>query len=174
MRTSTTEFKYSPDDFDKYVRAYHKMVEDKGDFPDLAGLKNALDIEDGEYDAMTEDPAYHKTILWSRRRRESFLNRLAITARNTNGIKMLLAQPENGGYVEKPVDKTPRKLEVVLRGMPDDDMDSDISDDIVDGDNNTDDSAQSGQAGQEDGQKGRKSGELSGKAVRGRGRAKRT
>ena len=122
MRTSTTEFKYSPDDFDKYVRAYHKMVEDKGDFPDLAGLKNALDIEDGEYDAMTEDPAYHKTILWSRRRRESFLNRLAITARNTNGIKMLLAQPETGGYVEKPVDKTPRKLEVVLRGMPDDDL----------------------------------------------------
>ena len=170
MRTSTTEFKYSPDDFDKYVRAYHKMVEDKGDFPDLAGLKNALDIEDGEYDAMTEDPAYHKTILWSRRRRESFLNRLAITARNTNGIKMLLAQPENGGYVEKPVDKTPRKLEVVLRGMPDDDMDSDISDSPGD----ADDGSESEPDEQEAGQKDRKSGGLSGKAVRSRGRAKRT
>lgn len=170
MRTSTTEFKYSPDDFDKYVRAYHKMVEDKGDFPDLAGLKNALDIEDGEYDAMTEDPAYHKTILWSRRRRESFLNRLAITARNTNGIKMLLAQPENGGYVEKPVDKTPRKLEVVLRGMPDDDVDSaDIDDDT----SGCDDSS-SEATGQEAGQKGRKSGSVSCKAVRSRGRAKRT
>lgn len=171
MRTSTTEFKYSPEDFDKYVRTYHKMVEDKGDFPDLAGLKNALDIEDGEYDAMTEDPAYHKTILWSRRRRESFLNRLAITARNTNGIKMLLAQPENGGYVEKPVDKTPRKLEVVLRGIPDDDdMDSDI------GDSDNDDPVGNMAAGgeQKAGQKSRSSGGLSGKAVRSRGRAKRT
>jgi hypothetical protein len=170
MRTSTTEFKYSPEDFDKYVRAYHKMVEDKGDFPDLAGLKNALDIEDGEYDAMTEDPAYHKTILWSRRRRESFLNRLAITARNTNGIKMLLAQPENGGYVEKPVDKTPRKLEVVLRGMPDDDMDSTVSDD----DSNVGDSGEPEPAEQEAGQKGRKSGDMSGKAVRSCSRTKRT
>ena len=173
MRTSTTEFKYSPDDFDKYVRAYHKMVEDKGDFPDLAGLKNALDIEDGEYDAMTEDPAYHKTILWSRRRRESFLNRLAITARNTNGIKMLLAQPENGGYVEKPVDKTPRKLEVVLRGMPDDDIDTG-SDDSAD----ADDPDSGGDTAKEDAadirKEDRQSGDLSGKAVRSRGRRKRT
>ena len=165
-----TEFKYDPKEFDMYVRAYHKMVEDKGDFPDLAGLKNALDIEDGEYDAMTGDPAYHKTILWSRRRRESFLNRLAITARNTNGIKMLLAQPENGGYVEKPVDKTPRKLEVVLRGMPDDDLDSSVSDD----DSDADDGNEPEPAKQEAGRKGGQSGNVSGKAVRSRGRGKRT
>ena len=165
-----TEFKYSPDEFDKYVRAYHKMVEDKGDFPDLAGMKNALDIEDGEYEAMADDPAYHKTILWSRRRRESFLNRLAITARNTNGIKMLLAQPENGGYVEKPVDKTPRKLEVVLRGMPEDD---DMDNVLFDGDSNNPaggmDSGDEQKAGQED----RQSGDMSGKAVRSRGKRKR-
>ena len=164
------EFKYTTDEFDKYVRAYHKMVEDKGDFPDLAGLKNALDIEDGEYEAMTGDPGYHKTILWSRRRRESFLNRLAITARNTNGIKMLLAQPENGGYVEKPVDKTPRKLEVVLRGMPDDDMDTDSYDD----DSVADDSGKPESDEQETGKKGRESGVVSGKAVRSRSRTKRT
>lgn len=176
MRTSTTEFKYTPEEFDIYVRAYHKAVEDKGDFPDLAGLKNALDIEDGEYDAMTEDPAYHKTILWSRRRRESFLNRLAITARNTNGIKMLLAQPENGGYVEKPVDKTPRKLEVVLRGMPDDDDmdnvfgDSDSSDPA--GDMDSGDEQKAGEDEQASGSQGGQSGKLSGKAVRS-SRAKR-
>lgn len=167
-----TEFKYSPEDFDNYVKAYHKRVENSGEFPDLAGLKNALDIEDEEYDEMSTDPAYHKTILWSRRRRESYLNRLATTAKNTNGIKMLLAQPENGGYVEKPVDKTPRKLEVVLRGMPDDDVDSDDSDDadaVADSD---------ADAAKETGSKARgtdrQSGNLSGKANRSRGRSKRT
>ena len=176
MRTSITEYKYSPEEFDIYVRAYHKAVEDKGDFPDLAGMKNALDIEDGEYEAMADDPAYHKTILWSRRRRESFLNRLAITARNTNGIKMLLAQPENGGYVEKPVDKTPRKLEVVLRGMPDDDdMDNvfgDSDSDSTDGDMASGDKQETGKHEQASGNQGRQSGKLSGKAVRS-SRAKR-
>lgn len=167
----TTEYKYSPEAFDKCVRAYHKQVEDRGEFPDLAGLKNAIDIEDSEYDAMAGDPAYHKTILWSRRRRESYLNRLAISARNTNGIKMLLAQPENGGYVEKPVDKTPRKLEVFLRGMPDDDdLDSSISDD----DSDTGDGSESEPAKQKAGHKGGQSRDVSGKAVRSRGRGKRT
>ena len=166
----TTEYKYSPEAFDKCVRAYHKQVEDRGEFPDLAGLKNAIDIEDSEYDAMAGDPAYHKTILWSRRRRESYLNRLAISARNTNGIKMLLAQPENGGYVEKPVDKTPRKLEVFLRGMPDDDLDSAVSDD----DSDAGDGIESGQDEQKTGQKSGQSGDVSGKAVRNRGRRKST
>ena len=165
-----TEYKYTPEEFDGYVRSYHKTVENSGEFPDLAGLKNALDIEDEEYEKMAADPSFHKTILWARRRRASYLNRLATTAKNTNGIKMLLAQPENGGYVEKPVDKTPRKLEVVLRGMPDDDLDSDVSDDYSD----AGDSGEPELAEQEAGQKGRSSGGLSGKAVRGRGRKKRT
>lgn len=164
-----TEYKYTPDEFMNYVKTYHVKVEDRGEFPDLAGLKNALDIEDEEYDAMAADPAYHKTILWARRRRESFLNRLATTAKNTNGIKMLLAQPENGGYVEKPVDKTPRKVEVVLRGMPDDNVDSVIGDD----DSDADDSGKPEQNEQKTGQKGRQSGDMSGKAVRGRGKGKR-
>ena len=165
-----TEYKYTPEEFDIYVRAYHKAVEDKGDFPDLAGMKNALDIEDGEYEAMADDPAYHKTILWSRRRRESFLNRLAITARNTNGIKMLLAQPENGGYVEKPVDKTPRKLEVVLRGMPEDD---DMDNVLFDGDSDNPACGMDSGDEQKAEQKGGQSGDMSGKAVRGRGKRKR-
>ena len=112
------EYKYSPEEFEKRVKAYHVDVETKQlAFPDLAGLKNKLAIEDDEYNAMFDDPAYHDTCLWAQRRRESFLNRAALTAKNTAGIKMLLAQPENGGYVEKPIDKTPRQIEVTLRGM---------------------------------------------------------
>lgn len=112
------EYKYSPEEFEKRVKAYHWDVETKQlAFPDLAGLKNKLAIEDDEYAAMFDDPAYHDTCLWAQRRRESFLNRAALTAKNTAGIKMLLAQPENGGYVEKPIDKTPRQIEVTLRGM---------------------------------------------------------
>ena len=127
------EYKYSPEEFEKKVKAYHVDVETKQlAFPDLAGLKNKLAIEDDEYNAMFDDPAYHDTCLWAQRRRESFLNRAALTAKNTAGIKMLLAQPENGGYVEKPIDKTPRQIICTLRGMfdgsdsySDDDADSD-------------------------------------------------
>ena len=166
-----TEYKYTPEEFDNYVRAYHKQVENSGEFPDLAGLKNAMDIEDDEYTAMSEDPAFHKTILWARCRRESYLNRLATTAKNTNGIKMLLAQPENGGYVEKPIDKTPRKVEVVLRGMPDDDVDSpddSASDDDAypDGKPDTEDEVGTQRTD-------RQSGDMSGKAVGNRSRSKR-
>ena len=121
-----TEFTYTPEEFEKRVKAYHTLMETKQlQFPDLAGLKNALDIEDEEYDAMANDPAYYKIVRWATRRRESYLNRAAITAKNTTGIKMLLAQPENGGYVEKPIDKTPRTISVILRGMDDDSDDID-------------------------------------------------
>lgn len=127
-----TEYTYTPEEFDKRVRAYHAKVEtEQNAFPDLAGLKNALRIEDEEYDDMVKDPEYHGTCLWAMRRRESFLNRAALTAKNTTGIKMLLAQPENGGYLEKPIDKGPRQIEVTLRGMSNDfdpDGDSDDSD----------------------------------------------
>lgn len=162
-----TEFKYSPEEFKRFVEAYHKKIEERGEFPDVAGLKNALDIEDDEYDAMANDERYFKTIRWSRRRRESCLNRLAITARNTNGIKMLLAQPENGGYVEKPV-KPQTKLEVILRGMPDDDdIDSDGADLESDSDDNADEPEQEDGVG-----KGQSSDSIN-KHRRGRGRPKR-
>jgi len=116
------EFRYTPEQFKQFVMAYHKRAEEEERaFPDLAGLKNALGLENEEYDAYAADPAYSKICLWAMRRRESFLNRAALTAKNTTGIKMLLAQPENGGYVEKPIDKTPRQIEVRLRGMVYDD-----------------------------------------------------
>ena len=135
-----TEFKYTPDEFTKLVKAYHNEVEIKqNEFPDLAGLKNILNIENDEYEAMEADPAYHNTCLWAMRRRESFLNRAALKVKNTTGIKMLLAQPENGGYVEKPVDKTPRQIEVTLRGMVHDSDDD--TDDCDGGDSDTDDLA---------------------------------
>ena len=126
-----TDFKYTPEKFDELVRRYHKSTETAKQFPDLAGLKNALDIEDDEYEAICRAPEYHRTVLWAMRRRESFLMRAALTAKNTTGIKMLLAQPENGGYVEKPVGKEARKIEVWLGGMVEHDnsTDSDGDDD---------------------------------------------
>lgn len=132
------EFTYTPDELKSMVLKYHDAVEKRGDFPDLAGLKNYLDIEDEEYDEMVLRPEYWRWLRYAKRRRESFLNRMATTSKNATGIKMLLAQPENGGYVEKPVDKTPRRIEVTLRGMPDDDMD-----DSTDGDSDGDDSVDS-------------------------------
>ena len=127
------EFTYTPEEFSKRVKAYHAKVEtDAMSFPDLAGLKNALRIEDEEYAELEKHPEYHSTCLWAKRRRESFLNRAALTTKNAAGIKMLLAQPENGGYVEKPVDKTPRTIEVRLKGMINDDLDSDWDNDAAD------------------------------------------
>ena len=152
MHTLATEyeFTYTPDELKSMVLKYHDAVEKRGDFPDLAGLKNYLDIEDEEYDEMVLKPEYWRWLRYAKRRRESFLNRMATTSKNATGIKMLLAQPENGGYVEKPVDKTPRRIEVTLRGMPDDDMDdNDISDDGNDSGICADSSVETGKDGRD-------------------------
>lgn len=152
------EFTYTPDELKSMVLKYHDAVEKRGDFPDLAGLKNYLDIEDEEYDEMVLKPEYWRWLRYAKRRRESFLNRMATTSKNATGIKMLLAQPENGGYVEKPVDKTPRRIEVTLRGMPDDDMDdSDISDDSGDSGIGDDSSVETGKDGRDADKQPRKS-----------------
>ena len=147
------EFTYTPDELKAKVIKYHDAVEGRGDFPDLAGLKNYLDIEDEEYDEMVLTPEYWRWLRYAKRRRESFLNRMATTSKNATGIKMLLAQPENGGYVEKPVDKTPRKIEVTLRGMPDGD-DFTGSDD-TDGDSPDSDGTEPEENGRQDGKSAR-------------------
>lgn len=152
------EFTYTPEELKNMVLKYHDAVEKRGDFPDLAGLKNYLDIEDEEYDEMVLKPEYWRWLRYAKRRRESFLNRMATTSKNATGIKMLLAQPENGGYVEKPVDKTPRRIEVTLRGMPDDDMDdNDINDDGSDRCVGDDPSVETGEDGRDDDKQSRKS-----------------
>lgn len=136
-----TEFKYAPEQFADMVKKYHVQMETSVlAFPDLPGLLNFLDIEDDEYDRMEEDEAYKKTCLWAKRRRQSYLERAAVTSRNNTGIKMLMSMPENGGYVEKAVDKTPRKMTVVLRGMFDDEDDPDNPDSNDDGADSGDDS----------------------------------
>ena len=68
---------------------------------------------------------------------------------------MLLAQPENGGYVEKPVDRTPRKLEVTLRGMPD--GDDYVDSDSADGDSTDSDGDMPEENGRENGEGARSS-----------------
>ena len=110
--------KYTVEELKTKVLQYHKKAEtSERQFPDLAGLKIYLDISDEEYEEMQGMEEYAKVLKMAQRRRESWLNRAALESKNATGIKMLLAQPENGGYVEKPVDKTPRKMEVILRGM---------------------------------------------------------
>ena len=160
------KYKYTPEQCLLQVKKYHVQTETQQMvFPDLAGLLNFLDIDDEEYEALTKDPSYEGVWRYARRRRESYLNRAAINSKNTTGIKILLQQPENGGYVEKPVDKTPRTFTVVLRGMEDeDDTDSDDSTDnsVGNSDNDTDDvisgdAKESGQAAGHDSKPRRKS-----------------
>ena len=139
------EYKYTPEEFDQKVKAYHvKMETSVEDFPDEDGLLNFLDIDDEEYETMKEkDSPYFKTYRWARRRRSSWLQRMAPKAKNTNGIKVLMSQPQNGGIVDKPVDKTPRQMTVILRGLDsndDDDVSLDSDDDCDDGDIGRDDS----------------------------------
>lgn len=148
-----TEFKYTPEQFADMVKKYHVQMETSVlAFPDLPGLLNFLDIEDDEYDRMEEDEAYKKTCLWAKRRRQSYLERAAVTSRNNTGIKMLMSMPENGGYVEKAVDKTPRKMTVVLRGMFDeDDPDNPDSDDDGADSGDDSDSDETGEQAQDSG-----------------------
>lgn len=110
------KFTFDPETLMKAIMFYHEEAEKKGQFADLAGLLNCIQITDEEYKAMKEDADFKAPLLYARRRRESWLSRKAIDPKAAAGCKMLLAQEENGGYSDKPIDNKEKKFVVKLQG----------------------------------------------------------
>lgn len=107
---------YTVEEFGKKVMAYFQDCEDVRDvFPDESGMLNFLDIEDEEYEKLKARPGYDKIIRWAKRRRTSWLERQMVSNPKVSaGCKNALQQEKNGGYSDRPVDRSDRKLIVKL------------------------------------------------------------
>lgn len=113
------EATYTPEDFRNKILLYFKDCEERRlCFPDEAGMLNALDIDDEEYEALKDIPEYAKMIRWARRRRTSWLERAMVTGtKAAGGCMNALKQEKNGGYSEKTEAPKDKRLIVRIEGV---------------------------------------------------------
>lgn len=103
------------------IEEYFEEMDEKGVFPDLAGMRLHLGISQATLNAYSngegeEAQAYRDVLEAAKDRRESWLARRMVTEpKSANGCMNALKQPANGGYIDKPMmDTGERKLTINL------------------------------------------------------------
>lgn len=115
------------EDFRRGVMDYHEKCESANDgegvFPDLAGLRLFLKVSKADLKAMSEGDSefaqgVRDVLAEAQDMRESWLAR-KMTSDNKRAIGCLnaLKQPDNGGYIDKPVDTGERTLTINVAGI---------------------------------------------------------
>lgn len=110
----------SPEALRKKVDEYFADCEEKGVFPDLAGMRLHLRMADKTIKKYQEDghencEAYREIFAEARDRRESFLVRVMTSDnKRAQGCLNALKQPDNGGYIDKQQDQG-GKMEVTIK-----------------------------------------------------------
>lgn len=111
----------NPKDLENAINEYFAISEGKGEFPDAAGMRLFLNISKRTLDAYSsgeteEAQAYRDVLDAAKDRRESWLARRMVTEpKAANGCMNALKQPDNGGYIDKPIQETgERKLTINL------------------------------------------------------------
>ena len=103
----------------KAVDKYFAENEANNEFPDYAGMLLYLGISDRtvrQYSA--DNPDYAEIFDEAKLHRESFLvRRMTKDNKLAQGCLNALKQEANGGYTDKPVDNTERKLVIELKGV---------------------------------------------------------
>ncbi len=98
-------------DLQKAVDKYFSETEGKGVFPDFAGMLVFLGIKKDTVKNYCKDDEYRDIFDEARLKRESYLVRvMSSDNKRAQGCFNALKQEENGGYTDKPVDNTERKL----------------------------------------------------------------
>lgn len=120
----------TPEALETAVEAYMADCERQGVFPDLAGMRLALGVSkttldryakgrDGKAGEDDETAAAYREVLdRAKDKRESWLVR-KMTSDNkaAQGCLNALKQPDNGGYIDRPVESGERTLTVNLVGV---------------------------------------------------------
>lgn len=112
---------YDPETLRLAIEKYFDKCEEEKVFPDMAGMRIALEISKETLDHFVSDDcpeceAYRKILNTARDRRESFLvRRMTSDNKLAQGCLNALKQPMNGGYIDRPVDTTGGKIEVTLK-----------------------------------------------------------
>lgn len=106
-------------DLRKAVDKYFAENEAKGEFPDYAGMKIFLGLRaEKTIREYCKDPEYEEIFEEAKLRRESFLvRRMTKDNKLAQGCLNALKQEANGGYTDRPVDNTERKLVIELKGV---------------------------------------------------------
>lgn len=110
----------SPDALRKKVEEYFALTEEKGEFPDYAGMRLYLRMSEQTINKYQEEghdnyEQYREIFSEARDRRESYLVR-KMTKDNklAQGCLNALKQPANGGYIDRPQDQS-GKMEITLK-----------------------------------------------------------
>ena len=102
----------------KAVDAYFLDNEEKGEFPDYAGMLIYLGIKEKTVKTYSQDEDYKEVFDEAQLRRESFLvRRMTKDNKLAQGCLNALKQPINGGYTDRPIDSGERKIVIELSGI---------------------------------------------------------
>lgn len=110
----------SPDALRKKIDEYFITMEEKNEFPDLAGMRLYLRMSEATMKKYQEEghenfEEYREIFLEAKDRRESFLvRRMTRDNKLAQGCLNALKQPANGGYIDKPQDQG-GKMEITLK-----------------------------------------------------------
>ncbi len=107
------------DELRKAVELYFAKTEGRGEFPDYAGMKIFLGIKsESTIKSYCQIPEYADVFDEAKLRRESYLVRLMTKDnKRAQGCLNALKQEVNGGYTDRPVENTERKLVIELKGI---------------------------------------------------------
>lgn len=110
----------SPDALRKKIDEYFITMEEKNEFPDLAGMRLYLRMSEATMKKYQEEDhenyeEYREIFNEAKDRRESFLvRRMTRDNKLAQGCLNALKQPANGGYIDKPQDQG-GKMEITLK-----------------------------------------------------------
>lgn len=110
----------SPDALRKKIDEYFTIMEEKNEFPDLAGMRLYLRMSEATMKKYQEEnhensEEYREIFNEAKDRRESFLvRRMTRDNKLAQGCLNALKQPANGGYIDKPQDQG-GKMEITLK-----------------------------------------------------------
>lgn len=100
------------------VDAYFLENEEKGEFPDYAGMLIYLGIKEKTVKTYSQDEDYKEVFEEAQLRRESYLvRRMTKDNKLAQGCLNALKQPINGGYTDRPIDSGERKIVIELSGI---------------------------------------------------------
>lgn len=107
------------DELREAVNQYFRKHIANNDFPDYAGMKLFIGIKtEAEVREYCKDPEFADVFNEAALRRESFLvRRMTKDNKLAQGCLNALKQKNNGGYTDRYVDNSERKLTIDLRGV---------------------------------------------------------
>lgn len=114
-----TDRKFTPEEVAIVIDEYMAECELSGSAPTLAGLRLKLGVTQQTIDRWCDESAeYQREFTRARDLREAAIVRLGLTnPKAAQMLILLLKQPANGGYIDKPQGDNERKITINIGGL---------------------------------------------------------